>query len=59
MTTTNRDGFVVKTFDGEEVAFIACTSNHDSVRERTMLGLLRNMRDDCFVVDTRDTEESA
>ncbi len=53
----DRDGFVVKTFDGEEIAFIACTYS-DRMRERVLAGLLRNMREDCFAADTRDKESS-
>lgn len=53
-TETRRDGFEVVTFAGEVIAFIPCDYDHERMRERTLMGLLRNMRDDCFVRDTRD-----
>jgi hypothetical protein len=49
-----RDGFEVVTFGGEVINFVACDSDHESLRERVMMGMLRNLRDDCFVRDTRD-----
>lgn len=53
---TSRDGFIVKRIDnGEEIDFIACDKS-DSMRERSMMGLLRNMRDDLYVADTRDLD---
>lgn len=58
MTASNaqRDGFEVVTFDGEVIYFVPCVYDHDRMRERVMMGLLINMRDDCFVRDTRDAE---
>jgi hypothetical protein len=53
-STTTRDGFEVVTFGGEVIHFVPCAYDHDTMRERVMMGLLRNMRDDCFVRDTRD-----
>lgn len=51
----NRDGFVVRGIDGNEVSFIACDKG-GSTRERVEMGLLRNMDiDRFFVEDTRDS----
>jgi hypothetical protein len=51
----DRDGFVVRELGtGKEVSFIACDKTGSS-RERTEMGLLRNMNWDAFYVeDTRD-----
>lgn len=54
MTAETRDGFEVVKFDGEVIHFVPCGYDHDREREKVMLGLLRNMRHDCFVRDTRD-----
>lgn len=57
-TQDSHDGFEVVTMqDGEVVDFIPCSMNHDSMRERVLMGLLRNMdRDRYFVRDTRDAK---
>lgn len=47
-----RDGFIVRDYDGNEVHFVACTDN-GSQRERVERGLLMKTRDDLLVVDTR------
>lgn len=52
-----RDGFEIVTFEGEVLHFVSCNYNSDSMREKVMLGLMRNLRDDCFVRDTRDGED--
>jgi len=50
-----RDGFVISTHEGEEVAFVACAHSSESMRVRVLSGLLRNMDTDRFCVgDTRD-----
>lgn len=50
--TKERDGFVIRDYDGNEVHFVACTYN-DSQRERVERGLLMKTRDDLIVADTR------
>jgi hypothetical protein len=52
---TDRDGFEVVNIDsGEVIHFVPCSYDSDRMRERVLGGLLINMRDDCFVRDTRD-----
>jgi hypothetical protein len=60
VTTTrkSRDGFAIVTFDGEEIHFVPCSYDSERMRERVMTGLMLNMRDDCFVRDTRDEDPS-
>lgn len=58
-SSSARDGFEVVNYETREVIhFVPCDYDSDRMRERVMLGLLRNMRDDCFVRDTRDEEGS-
>jgi hypothetical protein len=52
---TDRDGFeVVDIKTGDIIQFVPCSYDSDRMRERVLAGLLTNMRDDCFVRDTRD-----
>lgn len=55
----SRDGFIIKNMDGKEIDFIPCDTDHESVRDRTLSGLLRNMGDDYFVCDTRWEHENS
>jgi hypothetical protein len=48
-----RDGFIVQTFEGEEVHFVPCKYD-GRMRAMVLSGLLANMRADCCAVDTRD-----
>jgi hypothetical protein len=57
-SSSDRDGFVIRDFDGNEVHFIACTYD-GSVRERVERGLLMKTRDDLIVADTRLEQEEA
>lgn len=57
MTTETRDGFEIVTFEDEVIHFVPCSQNHPRSREKVLSGLLRNLRDDCFVRDTRDAQE--
>lgn len=50
----DRDGFVITTYDGDEVDFIACDKN-GSMRERVERGLAMRVDLDRFIfADTRD-----
>ena len=52
---SERDGFSIRDFQGNEVHFVPCTDNSDRMRERVLMGLLRNMNtDQYFVADARD-----
>lgn len=52
------DGFIVRKIDGTEVHRVAC-SKSDPQRERSLMGLMRNMDlDNFYVEDTRDTKEA-
>lgn len=54
--TEERDGFEIVRMNGEVVRFIPCTKN-ESMRDKVLMGLLRNMNTDAyFVRDTRDEE---
>ncbi len=49
-----RDGFIVRTFTGEEVHFIPCS--RDVQRDTVLAGILRNTDTArYYVADTRDT----
>lgn len=54
MTTKTRDGFVIQTYDGEEIDFIACEYD-DRMRQRVERGLYLRVDLDRFTIqDTRD-----
>lgn len=52
--TKKRDGFVFHDSEGTERHFMPCTKS-ESERERALSGILRQMRDDWTVTDTRDS----
>lgn len=43
---------VVRTYDGAEVGRVGVTSLSERYVERVMSGMLRQMRDDCYVDDS-------
>lgn len=54
----SRDGFVIHTYDGEEVDFIACTYD-GRMRDRVEEGLAMRVDLDRFTFsDTRDEENT-
>lgn len=53
--TSKRDGFVVRDDKGEEIHFVAC-AHTGSNRERVLMGMLRNLRENYTIGDTRDDD---
>jgi hypothetical protein len=43
---------VVRTYDGEEVGRVGVSRLDERYVEKVMSGMLRNMRDDCYVDDS-------